>query len=152
MPNTCDICKHVDSPDLQVFATDGWVVNLAPDQGYVGRCYITLRAHRGSLSDLSEQEWAEYASIVTKLERACKQAFGAEPFNWSCLMNNAYQVEPSEPHVHWHFRPRHKRPITLNGQTFTDADYGHHYDREHRVRVDSETLAAIKKMIQTNLV
>lgn len=147
----CGICQHLDNPEVQLLSTDHWVVNLAPDQGYLGRSYITLRTHKGSLSELSTTEWEEYASIVKQLEQACTKAFGATPFNWTCLMNNAYQIESSQPHVHWHFRPRYKHSVVVNGQSFNDPDYGFHYDREHKFSVDSGTFTAIKTKIKANL-
>jgi diadenosine tetraphosphate (Ap4A) HIT family hydrolase len=70
---------------------------LAPDQGYLGRSYVTLRDHKGHLAALSWQEWGEYANIVLRLERACVKALNATLFNWSCLLNNAYQKTPHTP-------------------------------------------------------
>ena len=144
----CDICGHLQSGANQVALTDYWAVLLAPDQGYLGRCYVTLREHKGSLADLSEDEWVDYAGIVRKLEHSVAEAFGAAPSNWACMMNNAYRQTPANPHVHWHFRPRYNKSYTLNGVTFDDPLYGHHYDRDQRKTVDSRTFELIRETLQ----
>lgn len=144
----CDICVHLQNDSGQIAKTDHWVVSLAPDQGYLGRCYVTLRKHKGSLADLSEEEWADYAKVVRKLEHSVVKVFNAVPSNWACMMNNAYQKKPSNPHVHWHFRPRYFTPQTIRGVTFEDPLYGHHYDRNQRRDIDSQTFQLICKMLK----
>lgn len=151
MNKNCDICEHLDDQSGNIINTDHWSVALAPDQGYLGRCYVTLREHKDSLSSLSDEEWADFARITRQLEDGCKEAFGATPFNWSCLMNNAFQVKPSLPHVHWHFRPRYEHPAQLNGVTFVDPQFGFHYDREQRRKVDDETYHMILNKIKSSI-
>ena len=151
MNKNCVICKHLDEPSRNILTTDHWVVALASDQGYLGRCYVTLRQHKGDLSSLTSQEWAEFGAIAKQLEQACQKALGAAPFNWACMMNNAYQVKPAEPHVHWHFRPRYEESVEINGLTFTDPQFGHHYDRDQRQKVDSKTFQTILGKIKTSL-
>lgn len=53
----------------------------------------------------------------------------ADVFNWMYFMNNVYQEENPNPHVHWHVRPRYKNPVLFDGQEFTDPDFGKNYDR-----------------------
>lgn len=147
----CEICTHVNNKDDSLLITEHWAVALAPDQGYLGRCYVTLREHKASLSDLSDQEWAEYRDIVRRLERASYEAFGGTPFNWACMMNNAYQEADAQPHVHWHFRPRYSQPVTVNGIEFTDPQFGYHYDRDQRRKVDESTFREIFNRLQAAL-
>lgn len=151
MNQNCSICKILDTSKNDILTTDHWVIALAPDQGYLGRCYVTLREHKDSLGSLTNKEWGEFALITKQLENACKKAFGAEPFNWACMMNNAYQVKPPLPHVHWHFRPRYEKPVQVNNVTFADSQFGFHYDREQRRRVTDETFQAILKGIKESL-
>lgn len=128
--------------------TDHWLVILTPDQGYLGRCYVTLRDHKVNLSELSQIEWGEYADIVNRIELACKKALGATLFNWSCLLNNAYQVKPYLPHVHWHFRPRYDSVKTIRDHTFQDPAFGFHYDRNQRQQVDQSLYDEISTKIK----
>jgi diadenosine tetraphosphate (Ap4A) HIT family hydrolase len=146
--NNCVICNHANSETGRIAITDHWLISLASDQGYLGRCYVTLRKHKGSLVELSDVEWDEYIQIVRRLERAVSASFGASPSNWACMMNNAYQDVPANPHVHWHFRPRYRSSVVVNGVTFSDPMYGYHYDREQRREVDGETFHIILRQLK----
>ena len=42
-------------------------------------------------------------------------------------MNNFYKVTAPNPHLHIHVRPRYDKPVILNGSTYTDSEFGHHY-------------------------
>ena len=151
MNNNCQICVSNKDLEANLLSTDYWHVILSPDQGYLGRAYVTLREHKGALSDLSQAEWQDYASIVKRLENACNVSLGATLSNWTCLMNNSYQEKPRLPHVHWHFRPRYERPVTLNGTTFQDPGFGFHYDREQKQAVDDTTFRMIMNKIKAEL-
>jgi diadenosine tetraphosphate (Ap4A) HIT family hydrolase len=151
MNSNCDICQNPPDKGTILLDTKFWTVVLAPDQGYPGRTYVTLKHHKENLSQLSKAEWDEYASLVKRLETACKQALGATLFNWSCLMNNAYQLSPPNPHVHWHFRPRYEKELTIRDVTFTDKSFGYHYDRKQKQYVDTETFSDIFERIAAHL-
>ena len=131
--------------------TDHWVVTVAQDQGYLGRCYVTLRKHRQHLHELSVEEWNDLASVINQLENAITVSLGATLFNWACMMNNAYQVETPVPHIHWHVRPRYSSPATFKGDTYLDNDFGHHYDRNHRNFVSQSTISEITAKINSAL-
>jgi diadenosine tetraphosphate (Ap4A) HIT family hydrolase len=42
-------------------------------------------------------------------------------------MNNFYKEAVPDPHLHIHVRPRYDKPVMLNGNTYTDSEFGHHY-------------------------
>jgi len=42
-------------------------------------------------------------------------------------MNNFYKESAPNPHLHIHVRPRYDKPIVINGSTYTDSEFGHHY-------------------------
>ena len=42
-------------------------------------------------------------------------------------MNDFYKDAVSDPHLHIHVRPRYGKPVVLNGNTYTDSEFGHHY-------------------------
>jgi diadenosine tetraphosphate (Ap4A) HIT family hydrolase len=134
-----------------IFETNFWKVILADDQAYLGRSYVTLKRHCGSLSELSQSEWDDFYIIVSKLESAVKKAFGASLFNWSCLMNLAYQNTPPNPHVHWHFKPRYKTPIDLDGEIFTDEEFGNHYSTARHHIVNGSIFSSIVDRIKRNI-
>ena len=128
---TCDICGFVENADNSIIETKRWIVLLASDQAYLGRCYITLKRHCGDLTKIKKDEWLGFFEILKRLEKAITKAFNPDLFNLTCLMNLAYQNSPPNPHVHWHLRPRYKNKVKFNGLTFVDPEFGHHYAREH---------------------
>ena len=42
-------------------------------------------------------------------------------------MNSFYKSPEPCPHVHVHVRPRYKNPVVINGNTYWDHNFGHHY-------------------------
>jgi diadenosine tetraphosphate (Ap4A) HIT family hydrolase len=146
----CGICKLLPNSD-PLFDTQYWEVIIAPDQGYLGRCYVTLKEHKGDLAELTKAEWLDYAEVVKKVEEAIRSAFGAIVFNWSCLMNNAFQVSPATPHIHWHLRPRYDKTNSIDGIVFKDPLFGYHYNTGQSQKVSDETLSHIQAKIKESL-
>jgi diadenosine tetraphosphate (Ap4A) HIT family hydrolase len=151
MEHICDICERNESNSGIILETEHWLVPLAADQGYLGRSFVVSKVHRESLSELTEAEWHEYITIVGRMEKAVKEAFGATLSNWGCLMNNAFQKTPSRPHVHWHFRPRYDKTVTINDVDFTDPMFAYHYDRAQTNVVDDETFNIILEKFKAHV-
>lgn len=148
----CYICELSTSTENLLFETTHWRVVLAADQAYLGRSYVVLRDHKESLSALSHEEWQDFEALVTRIESSYVKALGSgQPFNWSCLMNNAFQEADPTPHVHWHLRPRHNAPITINETLFEDPEFGFHYSRDHTQLVDQTILDEIASKIKRHL-
>ena len=148
--NSCEVCAVL--PTIRpIFETDHWIISLFPDQGYLGHCYVTLKEHKGDLAELDPEEWTELGSVIQRLESATRSALGATMFNWSCLMNNAYQNTPALPHIHWHFRPRYDKSVIFDGIEFSDPHFGHHYDRDQKFDAPAELIASITAAIRTHL-
>lgn len=146
----CEVCTVLPT-NHPIFETERWMVSLSSDQGYLGRCYVTLKEHKSDLADLTTEEWLEFSGVVKTLEEATRQAFGATLFNWGCLMNNAFQSSPALPHIHWHVRPRYQKPVLFEDIEFVDPEFGHHYDRQQKNIVDEITLRKIRSTIQEML-
>ena len=138
-------CNHCQKPNENelIYQTKFWKVIIASDQIYLGRCYVTLKRHCGDLAELENSEWFNFIELVKRLESTLKKSFDATMFNWACLMNNAYQNEPPNPHIHWHFLPRYNHKIEFAGEIFEDLEFGHHYNIERKQEVPS----IIKKKI-----
>ena len=149
----CDGCEASEKDEDFVFQTEFWNVFLAPDQRYLGRCYVSLKRHCGSLTDLRDEEWMDFKELVKRLEGALRKSFGATLFNWGCLMNNAFQEKPYNPHVHWHFRPRYEHEVRFADETFIDKEFGHHYARgfENEVVIDEKKFEKVVAEIRKNL-
>ncbi len=139
----CEACQFLNQAK-PLLETDHWIVTLAEDQYYLGRCYVTAKRHVPSLADLTQGEFNDMQRVIQTLEHGFRHAFSATMFNWTCLMNNAYKEASPNPHVHWHFRPRYSHIVEVNGELFEDKEFAHHYDRKAQKIVDSATLEVIR--------
>ena len=135
-----------------MYQTEFWKVILMPDQTYLGRCVVVLKRNCGDLAEVSHEEVLDFFdNVVKKLEVSFRNTFNATMFNWTCLMNNAYQEEVPKPQVHWHFRPRYKSPVHFLGETFIDPNFGHHYERATEKLINQDIRKEIIKQIASNL-
>ena len=126
--DACDWCNlSEEDKHFQLCESKSWAVFLADEQDYIGRCILVLKRHCGSLSELTEEEWDELRRLVCKAEECLKAVLGATLCNWSCLMNSFYKDATPAPHLHIHVRPRYDKPVMINGNTYTDSEFGHHY-------------------------
>lgn len=124
----CEWCNLTEEErKWLVLESANWTVYLADIQDYVGRCILVANRHCGNISDLNISEWTELKELIDKLEKFYKEILGADLCNWSCLMNSFHKKISPNPHVHIHVRPRYKQPIIINGRTYVDTEFGHHY-------------------------
>jgi len=154
MDKKCDACSFLSNPtpETQILDTQYWSVGVdGKNHAYLGRAYVTLKEHKPSLSSLSQQEWEDFQDIVKKLEKAYKNAFGAEPLNWGCFMNHAFRSEPFNPHVHWHIYPRYKTTQVIDGITFDDPLFGNFYDHTADRSVSGEIVKEIASRLRQQL-
>jgi diadenosine tetraphosphate (Ap4A) HIT family hydrolase len=150
----CDICAMLLPPwpeDQVVLSTEYWRVALAPDQIYLGRVYVTYLEHVPSLSSLSNEAGAEYWRVVRRYENAVRAAFGADLFNWGCLMNDTFKTDHPVPHVHYHVRPRYAQAPVVYGNSYADPNFGHHYQREQKLVVGNDVLRTIRDVIRAGM-
>ena len=153
MNKKCDACDFLESPDQkhQILITDNWSVGIYNDQPYLGRAYATLKTHKGKISELSGEEWQELQNVVSKLEVAYRNAFGAVVLNLECNMNHAFKTEPFNPHVHWHIYPRYKVALEVAGIVFDDQLFGSHIDENKTKMVSDEVLDEIATKIRAHI-
>ncbi len=127
--NHCNWCNLSEKEkQFQLYESRSWSVFLSDEQDYIGRCILVLKHHCGSLSELSDEEWDELRDLIRKVEACLKDVLGAALCNWSCLMNSFYKKSSPDPHLHIHVRPRYDKPVVLNGRTYADVGFGHHYE------------------------
>lgn len=151
MNKECDACRFLEHPSHLLVRTKYWNVELGQNHAYLGRAYVTLLTHKGSLSELSSEEWADFEALVPKLENAYHKAFGADPLNWSCLMNNAYQEKPFNSHVHWHLIPRYEKPVEIADLTFKDEEFGRMFAAYKERLIDDQTIDIVAERLKTFL-
>lgn len=147
----CGICELIKEDKETILKTKFWRVALAEDQTYLGRSYISLLRHAKTISDLTKKELLDFQELSRDLESSLKRSFDATMFNYSCLMNNAYQRNPPNPHIHWHFRPRYKNIVEFAGLTFEDKEFGKHYVNDKKYIISEEIRGQIVTIIRENL-
>lgn len=148
----CGVCEVLKEDLNVIFDSKYWRVSLdASDQYYPGRSFVTVKRHVGDLADLSKEEWQNLQEVISKFESAVRTGLGAVVFNWSCLTNNAFQIKPYNPHIHWHVRPRYDKIVEINDQSFEDKEFGHHYARSTSLVVTDEIVRNIIHKIRAGL-
>lgn len=141
---TCDICILLTTTDDCILHESSlWRVVINPNQEYIGRLFVTLKRHATTLSDLTDEEWREFAIINRGTERAIANSFQPSHFNWQALMNDAIR-DHTHPHVHWHVIPRYKAPVEYEGNLFVDPAWPHKYRNERPRHLSMDKLQAIR--------
>jgi diadenosine tetraphosphate (Ap4A) HIT family hydrolase len=134
-----------------ILETTQWIIILSKDQAYLGRCLVVLKRKCGDLAELTPEELSDFLEVVRKLENAFRKSFDATMFNWTCLMNNAYQESPPNPQVHWHFRPRYNHKVEFAGEVFEDTEFGNHYARGTNRKLTEKIRRSIVEKVRASL-
>lgn len=153
MKNTCEFCLEkadLDYPYL-LAVTNHWRIYLADQQNYPGRCFIPLNRHCARFPDLTADELAEFKTIALAIEDIWREKLNISCGNWACLMNGAYGKAIPDPHVHFHFIPRYKTPVTFGGMTFIDENYGDHYEIQDAWALNLQGRAEIIDLVKAPL-
>ena len=96
-----------------------WFLALNWEQGFLGRSLLFLKAHKVDEVELTDKEATEKHNIYCLWHKAIMQAFHPDKINQAQLGNEEYL---HKGHIHWHFVPRYRRPITFAGATFQNDD------------------------------
>lgn len=103
-------------PNTLIKEFNHWVILLRPEQITVGTLVIAAKSDATNLGSLTDQEWAEFASVSSYAENLLRSVFGAAKFNYLALMMR-------DPNVHFHLVPRYAGPVSIGGTQFTDPDW-----------------------------
>lgn len=126
-------------PDSLIKDYKYWVMLLRPEQITVGSLVLAAKSEAKHLGELSNDEWAEFATVANEAEVMTRLAFGAEKFNYLALMMR-------DPNVHFHFIPRYSKPVAINGHEFVDTDWPKKTELKP-VSLSDEDKTAIKKQL-----
>lgn len=151
-PN-CEICPFTSTQQADdrevLLQTSRWNVVLDRNQEYLGKSFVSLREHKGSLSELDTIDWTELREVIRRIEAAMAAAFRPDVFNWSCLMNNA--VVASQPtHVHWHLHPRFLHGTEFAGVSFPNPKWPRRVEKLTNI-VDDAVFDAIVAAVRQEL-
>jgi diadenosine tetraphosphate (Ap4A) HIT family hydrolase len=114
----CTLCKATLKPIIA--ESIYWKLVLNWNQRFLGACFLTLKRHIESITELTCEEWAELHEEIKKSTNALNQSFAPDHFNYVFLQNQ-------DRHVHMHILPRYAKPRTFVGEQFDDPDYPSHY-------------------------
>lgn len=92
-----------------------WFLILNWEQGFLGRSLLILKAHKTDEQELSRAEVLEKHEAYIVWRNAVDKAFGVDKVNQSQLGNEEFL---HKGHLHWHFVPRHRKPISFAGMEF----------------------------------
>lgn len=138
---------------LLLHETKFWFVALAENQYYLGRSFIIAKGNARSLSELSREEFIDLKRVIDDMEGALRKTFGATYFNWTCLMNDAYEADPLKvrKELHLHLWPRYEKMVKFDGLVYVDETFGDYYDKSKAKILPEASLQVIKKEITKNL-
>ncbi|MEN8952624.1 HIT family protein [Planktotalea arctica] len=100
-------------PKTLVHESTDWVILLRPAQATLGALVLAYKGQADSLADVPALAFATLPDLCKKLERALRDVFGADKFNYLALM----MVDKD---VHFHVLPRYENSPSLNGKSYGD--------------------------------
>jgi diadenosine tetraphosphate (Ap4A) HIT family hydrolase len=100
--------------------SEHWALYLNADQSLLGRCHLALKRPETSVTALTDAELQDLWSVTRRVEKALRDLWDPDHFNFAFLMNQT-------PQVHWHVIPRYKGRREFAGGTFVDPEFGGHY-------------------------
>ena len=129
-----------------------WFLALNWQQGFLGRSLLFLKAHKVDEMELTDEEAAEKHAIYCMWRKAVTRAFSPDKINQAQLGNEEFL---HNGHVHWHFVPRYRRPITFAGASFQSDDAETqkviYSDIHKRIVYPAEVRQKIKEELLKNL-
>lgn len=99
--------------ELEIVNTGAWTWSVRPDQPTLGAGILSLNRHAMRLSDVTAEEMAELAGLISRLEAALKRTFDHNIMNYLMYMMVDHQV-------HWHAIPRYEGPRQLADLAWAD--------------------------------
>lgn len=152
MENNCEFCQlNLTKNEYVLFDGSCWILYLADNQNYPGRCIMPLKRHASSLSDLTSEEWTELHKIIKALELVMKEELGASNCNWTCLMNGGYSKKPYNPHVHFHIIPRYFNENSIADPSFIDENIAQHYTLSNEYQLEKSVRTQLTKKMKARL-
>ena len=121
MPETSPDCTLCPPARGVVLKNDFWTLVLNENQATLGRVFFALNHHETDIARLTDAEVVSLWAFVRETKAALTALFAPDHFNYMFLMNLT-------PHVHFHLFPRYAQPREFGGQSYTDDQFGDHYD------------------------
>ena len=141
------VAEKIDYEKYPLKEYEYWTVYLHHNQAYLGRTYIALN-RTGSLDaykDTTPEERKELESIIKKLQKVLNNLYNPDIYNYATFGNTWLRC-------HWHMIPRYRNARAIDGQEFTDENWGKNYAPYNRsFEVSKEIFEQINKGITDGL-
>lgn len=127
-----------------------WLLSLSFSQGYLGRAVVwAKRADALELADATDEELRELREILSAYRRTLQQLFHTDWMNFAFLGN-------VDRHLHGHIIPRYSGERVFEGVTFSDPQWGRHYDPSRVSAIESpednpDLLVALRDALRQGL-
>ena len=108
----CSIWEKFDEQNL-IKEYKHWKLLVRNKHVKVGSCVAITKRHMSSLSEITDEELAEYAEVVRDVEVALKKSFQYDVIHHMMLMF-------VDKHTHFHIIPRYKMPRNFAGKEWID--------------------------------
>ncbi|MEK6920745.1 MAG: HIT family protein [Nanoarchaeota archaeon] len=145
---TCTICDNdiFDKKNNLIKEYTHWYLLIRNRNWTLGNCVVILKRHAEALSQVTEDEMKEFATVTKETEHALKKAFNYDKINWMLLMM-------SDNHVHFHVAPRYEKARTFTGLEWTDTAWPAMTKlfTEQKQPVAQEVLNKMKEKIRKHL-
>jgi len=92
-----------------------WVLMLNHQQNFLGRTLAILKRHAVDFGEITPHELIPLLSAYRHWKAAIDKAFKPDKYNLALLGNEEYL---HGGHVHFHFVPRYRRPVTFASESF----------------------------------
>lgn len=140
-----------DNPVWQKFDLDNnlikeykhWMLLLRKSNVKLGSCVAILKRDAFPLSQVTQEEMAEYAVIANEVEAALKKTFNPHLVHHLALMF-------VDKHIHFHIIPRYTQVVEFAGINWEDDNIPDPL-LQKREELSQDTLNQIRDTIKSNL-
>jgi len=139
----CDIFDVFAENNNLIKEYKHWKLLVRNRNKTLGNCVAITKKHHEALSDLTEDEMAEYALVSRDIEHALKKAFQYDKIHHLSLMF-------FDKHTHFHIIPRYKKPRKFAGMEWTD-DFNPDPLIQKNPPVSQEILNKVKEEIKKHM-
>ena len=112
----CDIFDVFDEKNNLIKEYTYWKLLIRNRNTTLGNCVAITKRHMESLSDITPQEMADFVHVAKDIERAAREAFRCDKFNYLMLMMK-------DKHTHFHILPRYASQREFGGIVWVDEDW-----------------------------
>jgi len=108
--------KKFGYPESLIKEYNNWLVLLRPQQVTLGSLVLIEKSGKYHFSDLSQESFLEFPSIIADVEQVLADEFQYDKLNYLMLMM-------VDPEVHFHIIPRYSKSRSYGSFVFADPGW-----------------------------